>query len=116
MVRQTDSKIESLVLRLRKEEKWSIGQITAHVKMSKGEIHKIIHREKSKNIVKKGGRPRITDKRTDRKIVRKSLENPHLTAPEIRLQTGMENVSTRTIQAFKRRRSLWAQTCKETIP
>ena len=35
---------------------------------------------------------------TDRKIVRKSLENPHLTAPEIRLQTGMENVSTRTIQ------------------
>ena len=63
MVRQTDSKIENLVLRLRKEEKWSIGQIVAHVKMSKGGIHKIIHREKSKKIVKKGDRPRITDKR-----------------------------------------------------
>ena len=53
MVRQTDSKIESLVLRLRKEEKWSIGQIAAHVKMSKGGIHKIIHREKSKKTLRK---------------------------------------------------------------
>ena len=46
---------------------------------------------------------------TDRKIVRKSLENPHLTAPEIRLQTGMENVSTRTIQRRLNERGLYGR-------
>uniref|UniRef100_A0A915DN31 Transposase Tc1-like domain-containing protein n=1 Tax=Ditylenchus dipsaci TaxID=166011 RepID=A0A915DN31_9BILA len=94
-----DDKLAKLIVRLHDtDEKWGFGKIAKHVKMSKDGVWKIRNREKHPKPIKTGGKRRSTDGRTDRKIARKSKEEPHLTAPEIREELGLNDISLRTVQ------------------
>jgi AraC-like DNA-binding protein len=55
--------IESLILRLREDEKWTMEKIAQHVKMHRSTVSKIIRRLRNPRILKTGGKPRATDKR-----------------------------------------------------
>jgi predicted transcriptional regulator len=55
--------IESLILRLREEEKWTMEKIAQHVKMHRSTVSKIIWRLRNPRILKTGGKRRATDKR-----------------------------------------------------
>lgn len=109
-----DDRIAKLIVRLHDtDEKLSFGKIAEHVGMAKSSVALIYQREKKPVALKKGGKQRVTDKRyllycccaftafyyrTDRKIARLSKENPRLTAPEIREELKLENVSPATMR------------------
>jgi predicted transcriptional regulator len=46
--------IESLILRLREEEKWTMEKIAQHVKMHRSTVSKIIRRLRNPRILKTG--------------------------------------------------------------
>ncbi|CAH1371639.1 unnamed protein product, partial [Tenebrio molitor] len=81
--------IESLILRLREEEKWTMEKIAQHVKMHRSTVSKIIRRLRNPRILKTGGKPRATDKRTDNQIVKTSKKNCRATAPQIRQELNL---------------------------
>jgi DNA-binding Lrp family transcriptional regulator len=109
--KRCDKRLERLIVRLRdSEEKWTYQAIAEHVGMTKKGVWKIYNRVVRPKEVKTGGKPRATNIRsiynrydlvffrTDRRIVRKSNENPDLTAPEIREELGLLEISVRTVQ------------------
>src|SRR4051812_47993663 len=106
--------IAKLVVRLHdSDEHWSFSRIANHVKMTKCGVIRIYQREKKPKIQQKRGPKRNTSERyfiayvfpkntlvfsTDRRIARKSKEDPNLTAPEIREELALFDVTNRTVQ------------------
>jgi len=96
--KRSNSKIRSLIVRLREEEKWSFKRIGDLIKMTNRGVSKIYKNEKMPIVYKKDGRPRCTASRLDTRIAKMSKENPFITAPDIKRKLKLENVSTSTIQ------------------
>uniref|UniRef100_A0A915ED75 Transposase Tc1-like domain-containing protein n=1 Tax=Ditylenchus dipsaci TaxID=166011 RepID=A0A915ED75_9BILA len=94
-----DQVTERLIVRLHDtDERWSFSRIAGHLKMPKQSVIRKYKRQKSPNVHKKDGRNRKTSARQDRMIARKSREDPNLTAPEIRTQLKLDDITVRTVQ------------------
>lgn len=62
--KRIDPRLESLIVRLRDDEKLTFDNIAAHLKMSRTGVRKSYYRSKHPKTVNKGGRPRCTDIRS----------------------------------------------------
>lgn len=60
---RVDKRIESLILKLRNEEKLNFSEIAARLHLNKGSVWKIYKRLTTPGVMKTGGKPRCTDQR-----------------------------------------------------
>ena len=61
--KRTASPVRKLIVRLYEEENYTFDQIGSHLQMNKGTVSRIYGRIRNPPIMKKRGRPRVTNER-----------------------------------------------------